>query len=122
MTMPAEVFTVMQSTSNGACPISRRCSTLRPSSPTSYLGPIAVTGEWRFAHAARRTLDYVLADLTNAEGGFYSARDSDSNGEHGTTEEGRILRLDAGSAPRIVGRRRRQGRGIDFRGNGRRQF
>ncbi len=52
------------------------------------LGAYRVTGEWRFAHAARRTLDYVLADLTNAEGGFYSARDSDSNGEHGTTEEG----------------------------------
>ncbi len=36
-----------------------------------------------FADAARRTLDYVLADLTAPGGGFFSARDADSEGMEG---------------------------------------
>jgi len=47
-----------------------------------------LTGEPRYALAARRTLDYVLADLTDADGGFYAARDADSKRADGTTEEG----------------------------------
>lgn len=47
-----------------------------------------LTGEARYAEAARHTLDYVLADLTHPEGGFYSARDADSRSGDGATEEG----------------------------------
>lgn len=46
------------------------------------------TGDERYAWLARDILDYVLADLTDAAGGFYSAEDADSgvpgaaDGEH----------------------------------------
>jgi len=43
-----------------------------------------LTGRRSLADAARRTLDYVLADLTAPDGGFYSARDADSEGAEGT--------------------------------------
>ncbi len=42
-----------------------------------------LTGTIRYADAARRTLDFVLADLTAPEGGFYSAYDADSEGAEG---------------------------------------
>jgi hypothetical protein len=43
-----------------------------------------LTGNGRFADGARRALDYVLDDLTDSRGGFYAARDADSEGEEGT--------------------------------------
>ncbi len=44
----------------------------------SYLEAFQITHDDWFANVARRTLDYVLRDMTNAEGGFYSAEDADS--------------------------------------------
>ena len=43
-----------------------------------------ITGDALHARAARRTLAYVLDDLRADKGGFYSARDADSEGAEGT--------------------------------------
>jgi uncharacterized protein len=45
---------------------------------TSYLEAYQITHDEYFANVARRTLDYVLRDMTDAGGGFYSAEDADS--------------------------------------------
>jgi uncharacterized protein YyaL (SSP411 family) len=44
----------------------------------SYLEAFQATGDQQYAHAARRIFDYVLRDMTDAGGGFYSAEDADS--------------------------------------------
>jgi uncharacterized protein YyaL (SSP411 family) len=44
----------------------------------SYLEAFQVTSDPQYADAARRILDYVLRDMTDAGGGFYSAEDADS--------------------------------------------
>ncbi len=44
----------------------------------SYLEAYQITHEEFYAQAARATLDYVLRDMTHAQGGFYSAEDADS--------------------------------------------
>lgn len=52
----------------------------------SYIEAWQVTGDEFFASVARQTLDYVLRDLTQAEGGFFSAEDADSLLAHGRPE------------------------------------
>jgi hypothetical protein len=44
----------------------------------SYLDAYQVTRDEFFARIARETLDYVLRDMTDPGGGFYSAEDADS--------------------------------------------
>ncbi len=44
----------------------------------AYLEAYQITGDEWFAGVARRTLDYVLRDMTDAGGAFYSAEDADS--------------------------------------------
>jgi uncharacterized protein YyaL (SSP411 family) len=48
-----------------------------------YLDAFLVSGEARHADVVRDILNYVLRDMTHAEGGFYSAEDADSEGHEG---------------------------------------
>ncbi|MFW5692872.1 MAG: thioredoxin domain-containing protein [Thermoguttaceae bacterium] len=49
-----------------------------------YLEAWQATGQKAFAQVARETLDYVLRDMTHAEGAFFSSEDADSEGREGT--------------------------------------
>ena len=44
----------------------------------SYLEAFQITGDEQYGRTARRIFDYVLRDMTDPGGGFYSAEDADS--------------------------------------------
>jgi uncharacterized protein len=48
-----------------------------------YVEAFQATGDEGYARVARETIEYVLRDMTGAEGGFYSAEDADSEGHEG---------------------------------------
>jgi uncharacterized protein YyaL (SSP411 family) len=49
-----------------------------------YLLAFRAFGDPDFARVARETLDYMLAEMTPAGGGFFAAQDADAGGEEGT--------------------------------------
>ncbi|MGJ8653392.1 MAG: thioredoxin domain-containing protein [Opitutaceae bacterium] len=54
----------------------------------AYLDAYQLTGEKRFADIARDTFNYVSRDMTDPNGGFYSAEDADSLFKAGSPEHG----------------------------------
>jgi uncharacterized protein YyaL (SSP411 family) len=63
-----------------------------------YLSAYQASGDAFFARIARETLDYVVREMRDAEGGFYSTQDADSEGI-----EGKFFVWDAAEARALLG-------------------
>ncbi len=66
----------------GVSPILRRCSTITPYWP-ACLELWQATKKARARYGCEATLSYLLRDMSDDLGGFYSAEDADSSGKEG---------------------------------------
>ena len=69
---------------------------------TAYAEAHQVTGRPELARVARETCDYVLREMTDGEGGFYSATDADSPDQAGQMEEGAFFVWTAEELRRVL--------------------
>ncbi|MBI5850000.1 MAG: thioredoxin domain-containing protein [Planctomycetes bacterium] len=60
-----------------------------------YLEAFALTGDERWAEVARRTLDWIVGEMQEERGGFWSSTDADSEGHEGKYFVWRKEELDA---------------------------
>ncbi len=65
---------------------------------SAYLDAYLVTGDENYARIVRETLDYVIRDMTDPAGGFYSTEDADSEGH-----EGRFYTWTPGEVEAVLG-------------------
>ena len=72
----------------------------------AYLEAYQVTDRSDFAEVARTTLDYVLREMTDPEGGFYSATDADSPTPDGKQQEGWFFTWTPAEILAVVGEKR----------------
>jgi uncharacterized protein YyaL (SSP411 family) len=74
-----------------------------------YLDAYKLTGDAFYKRIVTQTLDYVLREMTDAAGGFYSSQDADSEGEEGRffvwtpAELEAVLGVDAEAVGRYYG-------------------
>lgn len=68
-----------------------------------YVQAFKATGRRDFSDVARRTLDYVLGEMTDPAGGFYSATDADSETPDGSEQEGYFYTWTHGELEDILG-------------------
>lgn len=68
-----------------------------------YLHAWQLTGESRHLQVVREIVEYVLRDLQDDLGGFYSAEDADSLDEHGHSEEGAFYTFTPAEMHSILG-------------------
>ena len=53
--------------------------------PIVYSEAYQITKDPFFRHVVKKTLDYVIREMTSNDGAFFSAQDADTNGEEGQT-------------------------------------
>jgi uncharacterized protein YyaL (SSP411 family) len=69
----------------------------------AYLDGYQLTGREEFAAVARKTVEYVMREMTGTGGGFFSATDADSLNEEGHSEEGWFFTWTPAEIRKILG-------------------